>query len=253
VIRSGLVSTVGGEAVGRQSASKGEIQGRGQPETNAEMVQGETDAETNAETDGTKKTKKTKAHSALRLHSALNLIACTPSTAETIRSTQTEESPRKRANRVAAPAPAAATYAPPNPARDEGAKLREGFQTSSLRFGQNTSKGPIVTTTALGRRGARASESAAGLSTPPRSTRAPPIGAHVALCNLKARPELNGKRGKVVEPLTNGRVAVRLAGAHEPILLRVENLIPAAEPQTPIKPMPALDEVMRPYLPPPYP
>lgn len=53
-----------------------------------------------------------------------------------------------------------------------------------------------------------------------------PTGTEVTLAGLQSRPELNGRRGRVVSQAANGRVGVQVEGLDAPLSLKSENLTP---------------------------
>jgi len=52
----------------------------------------------------------------------------------------------------------------------------------------------------------------------------------VIVDGLSSRPELNGKRGRVVAQAANGRVEVQIDGEKTPLAIKRQNLTPVAEP-----------------------
>lgn len=68
----------------------------------------------------------------------------------------------------------------------------------------------------------------------PMTAAAPSVGARVTICGLKAKPELNGKRGLVVTPLDDatGRAGIKVAGSGAVLSLKVANLELDKEPST---------------------
>lgn len=60
-----------------------------------------------------------------------------------------------------------------------------------------------------------------------------PDAEEVIVAKLSSRPELNGKRGRVLSQLQNGRLEVQIEGEASPISLKRQNLMPAADKAAP--------------------